>query len=353
MVEKTPSASDPGQDAIIEPSELQHNPSDYRLRVSVVDARKDIESNLPGFEIVSIENLNEKEEGLSNVPFLVNGIYIFRFARNPKADASLDEEMRALPLVAENVDVVVPHLEYVGVQGLSGHKFVGYKKIEGTQLSPEIVGSSPEERARFAGQVAKFFSQLHSIDMAKAEAVGIKPRDYPKHYLKEWREAREYLYGLIGFSYPAEAEQIKAYVEALFPKYLEDTSNFDYKPAILHGDLEWVHILYDPASKDVSGVIDWGSVQIGDPDYDLFRPYSHYRREFIEDLLKTYPHKDPEKLFAKVDFFYRAQMIHRTVRSARLKDEKNVQFHLSRLRKQALGLAYWYEELREKKGDSK
>lgn len=352
MAEKIPPAPEPEQDSIAEPSEPRYHPGDYRLRVSVADARKDIEHSLPGFEIVSIENLSKEEEGLSNVPFLVNGIYIFRFARNDNADISLNKEACALPLIEENVDLAVPHLEHTGVQAASGHKFVGYKKIEGEWLRPEIVKSGPEARARFAGQIAKFFSQLHSIDVAKAEAVGIKPRDYSKHYLKEWEEARRYLYGLIEFSYPAEAEQIKAYIEALFPKYLEDASNFDYRPAVLHGDLESVHILYDPAKKDVTGIIDWGAVQIGDPDYDLFRPYSHYGREFIEDLLRTYPHKDPKKLFARMDFFYRAQMIHRTVRSARLKDEENISFHLPRLRKQALGLAYWYEELRDKKGDS-
>lgn len=67
----------------------------------------------------------------------------------------------------------------------------------------------------------------------------------------------------------------------------------------------------------------------------------------INELLKYYPHPDPERLKRKLDFFFRAQMVHRVVRPIMVGDQEGISRHMGRLRKHALGHAYWYDEFRE------
>ena len=108
-----------------------------------------------------------------------------------------------------------------------------------------------------------------------------------------------------------------------------------------------VQEFFNKQSRKIAGIIDWGGARIGDPDYDLWRPYSHYGSEFVEEFLKHCPHQSPECLQKKLDFFFRAQMIHRTVRQIMLGDQEMARWNLERVRKQALGTGYWYHELRE------
>ena len=57
----------------------------------------------------------------------------------------------------------------------------------------------------------------------------------------------------------------REYVEQLYDEYLGDPGNFDYEPTVIHADLSPEHILYDPVTQAVAGVIDFGDIEIGDP----------------------------------------------------------------------------------------
>ena len=325
-------------------SEPRYKPGEYRVEIPIETAKQDIEKNFSDLKVGKIEYLSE---GMGSTAFLINESIVFRFAKNEKADASLEKEIKALPEIQKRVDLSIPVFEHAGKQH-NQFRMVGYKKIEGESLKKsDLVSPKGKIDEEIAKQLTTFFQQLHSIDVKTAKSWGLREQNFRSQYENELQDARDHVYLLVEQKYPTDAQKIKDYIEQLFAGYLGNHENFEYKPAILHGDLEAGHIIFDEQSRKIAGIIDWGGVRIGDPDYDLFRPYSHYGSEFIEEFLKHYPHPAPERLRKKLDFFFRAQMVHRAVRPIMLGDQKMTQWHLERLRKQALGIGYWYHELRE------
>ena len=140
-------------------NEPRYTPGEYRVEIPVDVAREDIEKNFPDIKVERIEYLNE---GMGSTAFLVNGEFVFRLAKNEKADASLGKEIKVLPQIEKQIDLPIPAFEYVGRQR-NQLRMVGYKKIEGEGLgktdfvSPE--GNIDTEPTK---QLATFFQQLHS-----------------------------------------------------------------------------------------------------------------------------------------------------------------------------------------------
>lgn len=320
----------------------RYQPGEYRTKISIDIARADIEKNFPQFKLEDIEYL---DEGIGNIVFLVNKVFIFRFAKNGKASLSIEKEIGALSEIRKRVDLPVPVFEYIGRQN-NQLLIVGYKKIEGDNLAKsDFVDPTRKVDEEIARQLVTFFQQLSSIDVVIAKQWGLQEQNFYSIYENELKDARDYVYPLLGELYPNDALRIKEYIEQLFLGYLGDEANFSYKSGVLHGDLEAGHIMFDKRLRKITGIIDWGGVRIGDPDYDIWRPYSHYGQEFIDEFLKQYSCFSPERLCRKLDFFFRAQMVHRTVRAIMVRDQKQARWHSARLRKQALGLGYWYHEL--------
>lgn len=329
-----------------EHGEPRYEPGDYRIKVGVEGAREDIYRSFPEFNGAPVEPLSE---GLGSAVFLVGNAHVFRFPKHEKAEKGLQTEMVMLPEIREAVSVAVPNFEYLGRRQENNLQFVGYRKIEGESLTGEALKKlNGGARKGLAKDLARFFGELHVFDPAAARARGIiQERNYREHFKNQLEDVREILSPALEKVYPGDAGAVRYYLEQLFKGYLDDERNFSYAPRLLHGDLEAEHVLFDPDRNHLTGIIDWGGLHIGDPAYDLWRPYSHYGREFAEELLTHYLHEeDSAQLLKKLDFFFRAQMAHRAVRPLMLGDERRGAWALDRLHKQALRLGYWYPELK-------
>jgi aminoglycoside 2''-phosphotransferase len=103
---------------------------------------------------------------------------------------------------------------------------------------------------------------------------------------------------------------------------------------LLHADFSPDHIICNEEKNVIAGIIDFGDIEIGDPDYDLMYLYEDYwGEEFIGELLKYYPHRDTERLMRKLEFFSRCNTIHDVLRGIRRKDDGILQEALEELRK--------------------
>ena len=89
-------------------------------------------------------------------------------------------------------------------------------------------------------------------------------------------------------------------VESQLDAFLEDDANFAYAPTLLHADLWPEHVLFSRDVGRLAGVIDFGDVSIGDPDYDLAFLALRLGPGFIAGLLRRYPHADPARLAEKI-----------------------------------------------------
>jgi aminoglycoside phosphotransferase (APT) family kinase protein len=58
--------------------------------------------------------------------------------------------------------------------------------------------------------------------------------------------------------------------------------------------------LAEAAAAGIVGIIDWGDLAIGDPDFDLLYLRQDYGEAFVRRLLGHYPHPEPARLLHKL-----------------------------------------------------
>jgi aminoglycoside 2''-phosphotransferase len=305
--------------------------ADYRLEVEPAFAEKCVRENFPEFPIKFFKTLSR---GMGNCAFLANGEYVFRFPKHEKANRPLATEINLLPKLAPKITLAIPRFEYVGKQIGNGLGLVGYKLIGGEKLAKETTEDAPGiPNPAIARQIANFFNELHGFSLAEARNCGVDEENLREFFIRQREDARNFVYPVIEERLPKKAGEITEKTELAFENYLDDPENFDYKPRLIHNDLEAEHILADPEKKIVTGIIDFGGAKLNDPDYDLWRPYFHFGRGFIEEMLKSYPHENPPRLFQKMGFFWTAQLVHRALRPILLKDDKKISWAIENLEK--------------------
>ncbi len=295
---------------------------DYRIEIPIEGAEQEVKDNFRDFSIESFISLSE---GMGNAVFLANDSTVFRFPKHEKASRSLEKEIVMLPKLKENLSVSIPDFKFIGTRKKENLKFVGYEKIEGVPLTKELLENQlPERKTLLAKDIADFFNQLHTFDINEAKGYGIEEKDFKEMFQGLLIDAREYVYPVLKERLPDEAAAMEDKIENVFNNYLSNEKNFEYDPKLLHGDLEAEHILMNAQTHHVSGILDFGGLQIGDPDYDLWRPFYHYGKEFTKELLRYYPHQNEKLIFEKMDFFWTAQTIHRALRPILLGDQESV-----------------------------
>jgi aminoglycoside 2''-phosphotransferase len=104
--------------------------------------------------------------------------------------------------------------------------------------------------------------------------------------------------------FPLLAGNVRYDVESQLEAFLDDDANFTNAPTLLHAELWPEHVLFSRASGRLAGVIDFGDVSIGDPDYDLAFLASKLGKDFIARLLRHHPHSAPARLAEKIRSFF-------------------------------------------------
>ena len=62
-----------------------------------------------------------------------------------------------------------------------------------------------------------------------------------------------------------------------------------YSPALIHNDLATYHLLTDPATTALTGVLDFGEAGWGDPAADIAALISGYGESFVARLIAAEP----------------------------------------------------------------
>lgn len=314
-----------------------------QVDISVETARDDIKRNFPDLKIEKIESFGS---GKDNAVFIVNGDLLFRFAKTEKADRLMRQETRALSEIQGMIDFAIPTFVLIGK---SSHNliFVAYEKIPGVKLGKsDLVSAEGFVYEGLISQIAHFLKQLHSIDIDTAKKWELRELNFRSLYENELLDARERVYPFVKQEHPEDFGIIEAYLENLYSSYLGDERNFNFTPVVLYADFKPEHILFDPNTRKITGIIDWGSLRTGDPDYDFFRPYAYCGKEVAGALLRSYyTNPDLERLFQKLDFFLRARIVFYIIRQIVLNNSEMVEFNFQRLKKHVTGEAYWFNEL--------
>jgi aminoglycoside 2''-phosphotransferase len=202
-------------------------------------------------------------EGWASTVFLIDNGLIIRFPKNRDAAETLEREARLLPELAPRLPVPIPVFRYV-VRDCPGYPFpfAGYPLVPGVQLATRP--TSTRATPTLARQTGAFLSALHAFPVVRAEALGIPPA-HVAGGSGPWRRFAALAAEQLG---PLLTATERTTLAAWFARAAGE-GLFDFEPVLTHGDLGPDHLLVDPGIGDLTGVIDFGDVGVGDPAIDF------------------------------------------------------------------------------------
>jgi aminoglycoside 2''-phosphotransferase len=250
---------------------------------------------MPNLEIKQFEMNNE---GLINDVVIVNRMYVFRFAKKKEYAKILNVEMKILDLVRSRVSVNVPTPIY------NDEDCVVYPFLDGEPLLLErIMALDESTQIRISEDLGKFLFSLHTTDISQVakELPSTLAPVTRERWLDIYRRVKETVYPLLW------KHQV-IWAEHLFNSMLMNPQSFEYKPALIHGDLRPYHILINSQNCEITGVIDFGVAGIGDPASDIGTLINTYGERFVIWMKKSYP--DMEKYLARARFYAQSIELH-------------------------------------------
>jgi aminoglycoside 2''-phosphotransferase len=257
-------------------------------------AHAEIVRAFPDFNVRDIRLLGS---GVDSDAYLVNGEWVFRFPRRQVASLGLGREVALLPQLAEVLPVPIPHFEYVATRPETDLMFVGYRLIPGEPLTRKLFDSlSAEAQERVFATLAAFLKAVHAFDPRKALAAGVEHLPTRNMIGDVWKATS-------GRVLARMSKEDGRALSDLISGFRMSMDSSRYRQRLLYADFAPEHILYDRAADRITGIIDWGDMAIGDPDYDQTYLYQDYGSDFIRRLLVYLPHAHPDRLFTKLRVF--------------------------------------------------
>lgn len=289
---------------------------------SAADVKQAIEASLP---LIEVESLRWLGEGMDSVAWLVNESLVCRMPRNEET-AEFDELARVLmPEIANAVSVPVPVPAFFGRNPTSHLSFSIYPLLKGQSLDTvETDRLTDRQSSQLADDIALFIEQLHAFPVQRARELGVHLHDVNGEYQSDYAAAQRLVRPLVD-------DDLWGYMSGRFEAWFSDQSNHDYVPTLLHGDLGVEHMLVDPLSCRLTGVIDFGDVHIGDPDYELHWYGSAIRPKYADILIETLKADTPLQT-RKRAFFYFANFVQDFVFGVEENQQDGIEWALSGLR---------------------
>jgi len=225
---------------------------------------------------LEIRHVERNTDGLENDIVVVNDQQVFRFAKSAPGRDRLTRETRVTRLVSEFVDLPVPQFSHVE------DDFVAYEKIRGVALHRDVLLMQPEAvQERIAAQLAQFLRQLHAIPMSELEHNEIAATPAPGKNA-DWIQLYEQVKELL---FPHMARHVRECVERQFAPLLDGSLDMEaYDPVLVHADLGYYHVLFDPEGGRITGILDFGCAGLGDPAVDFGIVLHVYGEQFLQRM---------------------------------------------------------------------
>ncbi|HEY5391383.1 MAG TPA: aminoglycoside phosphotransferase family protein, partial [Hanamia sp.] len=217
---------------------------------------KDIHQDFPDFVISSIKKIGE---GDNSKAFLINEDYIFRFSKREEVKEQVRREIAVLPKIKPLVTIQIPGFTFIS----PSMNYVGYRMIKGENLSGKIFKNlTQKDQQNVQKTLADFLSAIHAIDLLQLKNGNLETMDLKEEYHENFEKAKRLIF-------PHLSQNKREIITRFFIDYLDNEDNFNYAECLIHNDFSTDHILFNTINKQITGIIDFGDIAIGDPDYDL------------------------------------------------------------------------------------
>jgi aminoglycoside 2''-phosphotransferase len=237
----------------------------------------------------------------------------------------LRREIALLPRLGPTLPLATPAFEHIG-QSDGELLFVGYRLVRGAPLSVEhFDGLEHDAQETALAVLAEFLQALHAFPLPAARRAGVREERGKGAYNCQQRHLHGHLGCLL-----SRAEIAR--LDGVFERYESEYAPHGVKPVLLHSDCKPDHVLYDTAAQKLTGVLDWGDVSLGDPDFDLAVISMFFGERFLMRLLTHLPDRDPAVVLAKTQFFTTVRWIQDLSYDVQLGDHHAAASSLRRLR---------------------
>lgn len=243
--------------------------------------------------VVPVETVEALGAGRDNAAYEVNGALVVRFSTEPDPSRRaelVEQEGELLDLVSAVSPLPVPVPRFVDLEA----GCIAYDKLLGTPLLELAPVSVLRHTDRLAGALGEFLAALHELALDRMARL-VDPDEVP---LTEWlREAAAYHATLAEEVPPSRRPAVRRFLAAEPPAA-------DYEPVFSHNDLGIEHVLVDPETWRITGVIDWTDAAIVDPAFDFGKLHRDLGPSALGTALRHYG-GDTTRLAERAEFYAR------------------------------------------------
>lgn len=205
----------------------------------------------------------------------VNGdSFIVRVPTTPTAGAELELEiqvLKSLSAFTARLGFEIP--QKVGeTRDLStGNRVLVFKYVHGNPIDTRRMNAA----SAITQSIAKAISTIHSLPIELVQNNG----------LSEFSPAENIRLRVAELDRAMQSGQVPPILLQRWEEALSDVSLFKYQPVVVHGSLAVETVL--EKGGEVSGILDWRKVQLGDPALD-FGWLANESPELLESILLNY-----------------------------------------------------------------
>jgi aminoglycoside phosphotransferase (APT) family kinase protein len=241
---------------------------------------KILDEAFPQLAPVAVRRLGE---GCDSVAFEVNGQWVFRFPKRDDVAEQLLIEHRVLSVLAGRVTLPIPAFAFVGQPSAEFQQhFVGYPMLPGIPAIRLDMRKTPFDA--WAPVLGRFLSSLHAFPVNDAVALGVKEQSLASLIEEVRADALGDLERARDVAPDAPIEAWRDYLTSAETVTQSRSSG----SVVVHNDLAAEHVLCDPTSAAITGIIDWSDMAVSDPVVD-FAGLLHWGGEsFVRAVLSTY-----------------------------------------------------------------
>lgn len=233
------------------------------------------------------------------------GSQVIRMARHPEAADALKRESCVLAKIAAKLPLPVPRPTYYAP--LQCPPFTVHDEIVGEILTRDLWEDLPTmTRDKAADDLTAFLMALHSLPVEIGMTCGLERLDVTAL-------ARS-LRGKIAHTITDLLDQE---TQTRLSKVLESwalPSSSERQPSVLlHCDIGPGHLLYNPQTGNLTGIIDFGDLVIGDPARDFIYIYEDFGPLILGEVVVRYAGNDAPFMISTIRKWYLLEAITWTV----------------------------------------
>ncbi len=220
----------------------------------------------------AFDQIYANDDGTSVFAIRINGAWVLRLARSP--DAPLARETRLLNAIAPALPVEMRR--YLPVPQLVGDGWTLHRHLPGQPTGQgDLAALTGPQRGRFLAEFGALLTALHALPPTPDHPSAETPHA-PDHWREVLLEAETELFPLVSAML---ARDLRAALVAMIetPLALGGT-------ALLHDDLHTAHILHDPATGALTGLLDFGRAGRGDAAVDIAGLLYNWGYDAVADL---------------------------------------------------------------------